>query len=52
MNISVFLSPSDVMIGVVASDKRALLQELSQRAASALNVPVEKTISAKTLIKH
>jgi PTS system nitrogen regulatory IIA component len=39
MKIKDFLSSSDVMIDVRASDKVSLLQELAARAASALDLP-------------
>jgi PTS system nitrogen regulatory IIA component len=42
MKISDFLSPTDVMIDMRASDKRRLLQELARKAASALAVPDEQ----------
>jgi len=41
MHIKEFLSPSNVMIGLRARDKRALLTELSGRAAAALNLSAE-----------
>ena len=41
MKIKDFLSPTDVMIDVRATDKVALLKELAARAASALDLPVD-----------
>ena len=41
MKIKEFLSPSDVMIDVRATDKVGLLKELAARAASALDLPVD-----------
>ena len=41
MHIKEFLSPSDVVINLRARDKRALLTELSGRAAAALNLSAE-----------
>jgi PTS system nitrogen regulatory IIA component len=46
MKISDFLSPADVMVDVHASHKRQLLQELAQKAASALNLPADHIASA------
>ena len=36
MNIADFLSPTDVMIDVVAADKQKLLSELARKAGSIL----------------
>ncbi len=41
MHIKEFLSPSDVVIDLRARDKRALLSELSSRAADVLNLSAE-----------
>src|SRR5215831_3676871 len=41
MHIKEFLSPSDVVIDLRARDKRALLSELSSRAAAVLNLSAE-----------
>jgi nitrogen PTS system EIIA component len=41
MKIKDFLSAADVAIGLPATDKAGLLEELSARAASALNLPAE-----------
>jgi PTS system nitrogen regulatory IIA component len=38
MNIKDFLAPSDVLIDIPATDKVALLNDLAQRAASALHL--------------
>ena len=38
MNIADFLSPTDVMIDVVAADKQKLLSELARKAGSILDV--------------
>src|SRR5215831_14300625 len=48
MGISAFLSPSDTLIDLRASDKTRLLQELSRRAAARLDLPPER-ISAEIL---
>jgi hypothetical protein len=42
MGISAFLSPSDTLIDLRASDKARLLQELSRRAAASLDLPSER----------
>jgi nitrogen PTS system EIIA component len=42
MKISDLLSPTDVMIDVRASNKRALLQDLAARAASSLSLSAEQ----------
>jgi nitrogen PTS system EIIA component len=39
MGISAFLSPSDTLINIRASDKTRLLRELSRRAAASLDLP-------------
>jgi PTS system nitrogen regulatory IIA component len=41
MKIRDFLSPSDVAMGVRASDKASLLKDLASRAAFALDLPVD-----------
>ena len=41
MKIEEFLSPGDVLIDVRAADKERLLQDLSARAAAALNLDAE-----------
>jgi nitrogen PTS system EIIA component len=48
MNIKEFLSPSDTLIDLRASDKTRLLQELARRAAAALGLAPER-ISAEIL---
>jgi PTS system nitrogen regulatory IIA component len=48
MNIKEFLSPSDTLVDIRASDKTRLLQELCHRAAATLNLAVER-ISAEIL---
>jgi len=48
MNIKEFLSPSDTLIDLRASDKIRLLQELARRAAAALDLEPE-WISAEIL---
>ncbi|MGD0023369.1 MAG: PTS sugar transporter subunit IIA [Xanthobacteraceae bacterium] len=45
MNISDFLSPTDVMIDVVAADKQKLLLELARKAGSILDVLPERLFS-------
>ena len=42
MDIKSFLSPANVLLDVSASDKARLLQMLSERAASALNLPADR----------
>jgi PTS system nitrogen regulatory IIA component len=42
MDIKSFLSPADVLMDVSAPDKARLLKKLSDRAASALNLPAER----------
>jgi nitrogen PTS system EIIA component len=42
MDIKEFLSPTDILVDVRASDKTRLLQELARRAAAALNLPAER----------
>ena len=42
MDIKNFLSPANVLLDVSASDKARLLQMLSDRAASALNLPADR----------
>ena len=48
MDIKELLAPSDVFIGIRASDKTQLLEDLCRRAASILKVDAEK-ISADIL---
>ena len=45
MGISAFLSPSDTLIDMRASDKTRLLQELSRRAAASLDLPPERIVA-------
>jgi nitrogen PTS system EIIA component len=45
MNISDFLSPTDVMIDVVAADKQKLLLELARKAGSIVDVLPERLFS-------
>jgi mannitol/fructose-specific phosphotransferase system IIA component (Ntr-type) len=42
MDIKEFLAPSDTLIDVRASDKTRLLQELTRRAATILDLPAER----------
>ena len=46
MKISDFLSSADVITGVTAVDKQKLLEELAQRAGSAVDVPPTLVLSA------
>jgi PTS system nitrogen regulatory IIA component len=46
MQISDFLAPSCVTVGVRASDKMRLLRDLAQRAATALGLPAEDVTAA------
>jgi PTS system nitrogen regulatory IIA component len=46
MDIKEFLSPSDALVDVRAPDKARLLQELARRAATALNLPIDRISSA------
>ena len=46
MHIKDFLSPSDVIIDLRASNKTSILQELARRAAAVLKLPAD-TISAE-----
>ncbi len=48
MGIKEFLSPTDALVDVRASDKARLLQELARRAAATLNLAAER-ISAEIL---
>jgi nitrogen PTS system EIIA component len=50
MDIRAFLAQNDVMIDVRASDKAALLQELSTRAA--LQIALEPTIVSSEILKR
>ncbi len=45
MKISDFLSPTEVLVNVRASDKQQLLQELARRAAAIVNVPADRIAS-------
>jgi PTS system nitrogen regulatory IIA component len=42
MSIADFLSPDAVVIDIRAPDRRALLKDLAQRAASTLGLPVDR----------
>jgi PTS system nitrogen regulatory IIA component len=46
MKIADFLAPADALIGVRATDKRKLLLELSQRAATSLGLTTESIVQA------
>jgi PTS system nitrogen regulatory IIA component len=46
MDIKEFLAPADALIDVRISDKARLLQELAQRTATALDLPVDRISSA------
>jgi len=48
MDVKEFLSSSDILVDVRASDKTQLLQELARRAAASLNLAAEQ-ISAEIL---
>src|SRR5215831_14780555 len=48
MNIKEFLSSSDILVDVRASDKTQLLEELARRAGTTLNLAAER-ISAEIL---
>jgi PTS system nitrogen regulatory IIA component len=50
MQISSFLSPTNALVDVRAADKRALLRQMAQRAAPALQLPAE--LIAAELIKR
>jgi PTS system nitrogen regulatory IIA component len=45
MTISDLLAPTDVMVDVRASNKRALLEEFAGRAASRLGLPADRVAS-------
>ena len=45
MKIQEFLSPTDVVIDVAASDKRKLLADLAQRAATRLDILPDRILS-------
>ena len=45
MHIKDFLSPSDALVDVRAADKDRLLQELAERAATALHLPADRIAS-------
>jgi PTS system nitrogen regulatory IIA component len=45
MTISDLLAPTDVMVDVRASNKRALLEEFAGRAASSLGLPADRVAS-------
>jgi PTS system nitrogen regulatory IIA component len=42
MEVSDFLAPSDVFVGIRSSDKTRLLEDLCRRAASVLNIDADK----------
>jgi PTS system nitrogen regulatory IIA component len=46
MDIKEFLSPTDVLLDVRASDKTSLLEKLAETAASALNLSADRVYSA------
>jgi PTS system nitrogen regulatory IIA component len=46
MDLKEFLSPDDALVDVNISDKTRLLQKLAHRAATALNLPVDRISSA------
>jgi hypothetical protein len=39
MEISAFLSPTEIMVDIVSTHKGQLLLELAQKAAEALDIP-------------
>ena len=45
MDIKEFLAPADIFIGIRASNKKQLLEDLCRRAASALKVDAEKIVA-------
>jgi len=45
MQISDFLSPSDVLVNVRATDKEQLLQELAAKATANVNIPADRIAS-------
>jgi PTS system nitrogen regulatory IIA component len=45
MDIKEFLSPSDTLVDVRASDKTHLLQELTRRAAASLELAAERIVA-------
>ena len=45
MKISEFLSPTETLLNVRASDKEQLLQELARKAAAKLNLPEDDIVS-------
>ena len=45
MEISDFLAPSDVFVGIRSSDKTRLLEDLCRRAASTLKVDADKILT-------
>jgi PTS system nitrogen regulatory IIA component len=45
MKISDFLSPSEVLVNVRATDKRQLLQDLAQKAAPKLDISADRIVS-------
>jgi PTS system nitrogen regulatory IIA component len=45
MDIKEFLSPADALVDLRISDKARLLQELAHRAATALDLPVDRISS-------
>ena len=52
MNIKEFLSASDILVDVRASDKTQLLQELARRAAASLNLAAETGQPRVIALKH
>jgi nitrogen PTS system EIIA component len=46
MDIKKFLSPTDVLLDLSASDKTRLLKKLAETAASVLNLPADRVYSA------
>lgn len=50
MKIADFLSPADAMVGLRASDKARLLEELAKRAAASLGLDAD--LIAKELLKR
>jgi PTS system nitrogen regulatory IIA component len=45
MRISDFLSPSEVLVNVRATDKHQLLEDLAQKAAAKLDIPADRIVS-------
>jgi PTS system nitrogen regulatory IIA component len=50
MEISAFLSPTEIMVDIVSTHKGQLLLELAQKAAEALDIP--KDLIATALLKR